>query len=380
MRGFSQSVSAALLVLAVGCGQEMSDEERSGSKAAEVMDTRNLELGLSQRVPEQAAFHVPGELLFRYATFGGNGRTCETCHGLETGTLNPAEIQARFAANPNDPLFRPIDSDDGTGQRYNRLLTRGTILVKVPLAPNVKLEADPTATHIVLERGIPSTINAPAFDSVLMFDGREPDLESQALSAVLSHAEPDRLPQPIHLKMIASYEREQFSSDILRQYAKGGPAPTLPPGNTEAQIRGRKFFEPGGLCAACHSGPMLNEVPVGNVLKLRPGLQFARPAVSDVNVSQRPVHRFRVTLPNGTVRTLFSPDPGRMLITGVLSDFNTHKINSLWNVNKTAPYFHDNSAPTLEAVMVQYQRFFQMIGLSFTPEQQSDVVEYMQLL
>ncbi|HLL20976.1 MAG TPA: hypothetical protein VK427_02545, partial [Kofleriaceae bacterium] len=59
------------------------------------------------------ASNVNGKKLYEEETFAGNGRTCLVCHGAQTGTVSPAEAQARFAANPNDPLFRAIDSDDG---------------------------------------------------------------------------------------------------------------------------------------------------------------------------------------------------------------------------------------------------------------------------
>src|SRR5574338_135733 len=32
-----------------------------------------------------------GKKLFERETFGGNGRTCATCHGAATGTVSPAE-------------------------------------------------------------------------------------------------------------------------------------------------------------------------------------------------------------------------------------------------------------------------------------------------
>src|SRR5882724_9040539 len=46
-----------------------------------------------------------GKSLFTTATFGGNGRTCLTCHSLETGTVSPRNALERFQRNPRDPLF-----------------------------------------------------------------------------------------------------------------------------------------------------------------------------------------------------------------------------------------------------------------------------------
>jgi cytochrome c peroxidase len=53
---------------------------------------------------------------------------------------------------------------------------------------------------------------------------------------------------------------------------------------------------------------------------------------------------------------LFSPDPGRAPITGIidaplLENVNAFKISQLRGIRHTAPYFHDNSAKTLEDVM-----------------------------
>src|SRR5215472_2052054 len=68
-----------------------------------------------------------GQFLFDKETFGGNGRTCQTCHTLKTGTFSIEEAQQRVAKNPNYPLFRAPDSDNLDGQSYNRLLSNGTI-------------------------------------------------------------------------------------------------------------------------------------------------------------------------------------------------------------------------------------------------------------
>jgi cytochrome c peroxidase len=79
-----------------------------------------------------------------------------------------------------------------------------------------------------------------------------------------------------------------------------------------------------------------------------------------------------------------SPDPGRALITGNAQDFesvNAFKIPSLWGVARTAPYFHDNSAKTLEDVARHYALFFSKISpIALTEQDQQDMVAYMKLL
>ena len=83
-----------------------------------------------------------------------------------------------------------------------------------------------------------------------------------------------------------------------------------------------------------------------------------------------------------------SPDLGRALITGVLDDptlehVNAFKILPLRGVKLTAPYFHDNSAKTLEDVAAHYANFFNIVTFGtivLTPEDQRDIVAYLKLL
>ena len=56
---------------------------------------------------------LEGQRLFERETFGGNGRTCLTCHSRETGTVSPEDAQRRFLKDRHDPLFVHDGSDDG---------------------------------------------------------------------------------------------------------------------------------------------------------------------------------------------------------------------------------------------------------------------------
>jgi cytochrome c peroxidase len=109
--------------------------------------------------------------LFEKETFGGNGRTCRTCHTKETGTVSPQDARKRFKKDPGDPLFLHDGSDDGNGLGVTRMLKDATVLITIPLAPNVRLAGDLAASSVVVPRGIPTTINTPALDPVLMLDG-----------------------------------------------------------------------------------------------------------------------------------------------------------------------------------------------------------------
>jgi hypothetical protein len=354
------------------------------------------------------AISKDGQQLFERETFGGNGRTCITCHGSETGTISPQDAQQRFQQDPNDPLFLHDGSDDGQGNGVTRMLADATILVEIPLPPNVRLADDPSARSVTLRRGVPTTLNTPALDNVLMLDGRQPTLEAQAHGAILDHAQPTIVPDADDLAAIRDFQLTDafFSSPAVRNFARGGPAPTLPIGNTDAEKRGRRFFEdlpPGpsfkdGLCAACHSGPLLNQtnqfLPIPGVIA---GSRFQTVGVSEFNTAGNPVREYIFINPDATETRVRSADPGRALITGVgletgtFDNVNAFKISPLWGISRTAPYFHDNSAKTLEAVAAHYALFFSIVTdpdgpgplpplIALTPQDQADIVAYMKLL
>jgi len=334
---------------------------------------------------DSEAATASGKKLFEQETFGGNGRTCSTCHGAVTGTVSPAEAQARFAADPNDTLFRSIDSDDGVGSSYARLLSDATILVTIPLPPGWSLADEPSATSVTLRRAIPSTLNVPSLDTLFMADGRFDELEDQALGAVNSHYQPGRQPTGDELASIASHQQTNrfFSSTVLKDYSNGGPPPTLPPGTTASEIRGRAWFVDGAaaICSHCHSGTMLNETNQFLQAPFPPGTRFFTAFVSELNKANNPVRTFLVAQPDGTTVTVQSPDPGRALITGNPADANFFRIPTLWGAAKTGPWFHDNSAKTLEALAQHYSDYFQIVGLpALTAQEQVDILAYLRLL
>ena len=79
-----------------------------------------------------------GRRLFDVETFGGNGRTCRTCHSKKTGTFTPEEAVARLAEDPNDPLFLHDGLDDGVAGT-SRITEHATVRIEIPLPPGVVL-------------------------------------------------------------------------------------------------------------------------------------------------------------------------------------------------------------------------------------------------
>ena len=349
---------------------------------------------------------LEGKRLFEQETFGGNGRTCQTCHSALTGTVSPADAQKRLAQNPNDPLFLHDGSDDGLGNGASRMLNDATVLVTIPLAANVSLLEDPDARTVTVRRAIATTMNSPALDEQIMLDGRQPSLEAQAAGAILDHAQ-GVPPSAAAAHAIAEFQRTNgfFSSPEVRRFAlESGPAPELPKGQTASEKRGRRFFEDvppdptdgfkPGLCSHCHSGPLLNktnqfaEAFIG--LPIPAGQRFSNVGVSEFNAAQNPVHTFVFNKGTPQQVTIASPDLGRAMVTGqleqpvpLLDQVNSFKISPLRGIRHTAPYFHDNSAKTLEDVAAHYALFFNVVTGGFivlTPQDQADIVAYLKLL
>jgi cytochrome c peroxidase len=349
---------------------------------------------------------LEGKRLFEQATFGGNGRTCQTCHSAATGTVSPKDAEERFAKDPNDPLFLHDGSDDGQGNGTSRMRTDATVLITIHMADNVQLADDPSARTVVLKRGIATTLNTPALDPVFMLDGRQPSLEAQATGAIQDHAQ-GAVPSLADLQAIAAVQKTTafFSSPAVRRFAlEKGEAPVLPEGNTASEKRGRRFFEDvppdpadgfkPGLCAHCHSGPLLNQTnqfaELFIQLPIPAGQRFLGVGVSEFNKANNPIREFIFN--KGTLDEfhLFSPDPGRALITGVtpfndptLEHVNAFKISALRGIRRTAPYFHDNSAKTLEDVAGHYAAFFAVVTggvIVLDAQDQADMVAYMKLL
>ncbi|WP_234800738.1 hypothetical protein [Luteitalea pratensis] len=60
-------------------------------------------------------------------------------------------------------------------------------------------------------------------------------------------------------------------------------------------------------------------------------------------------------------------DPGRLLLTGQPADLGVMESTQLRGISRTAPYFHNNSAATLEEVLDLYDAFFRRSVRLFPP-------------
>lgn len=418
-------IVCAVALLGTGCVGEQ-DQFR--------YHTELLEEGHTERVVSDLGRLAAGALLFNRVEFQGNGRTCSTCHIVdEGGTIDAAFVEATFQADPHDPLFVDLDSDDRNGATFDRMRTNATILIDFELpdglficgalpsdcvCPNGQC-VDSGITHLVLPRATTSTMNNPGLESHFMSDGRFTDLQSQAHGAINQHYEPGRQPFDLELDLLAEFQQRNprfYSSTRLYLAGQGAATlPGLPEGNTASEKRGRPFFEntPDGLCGHCHGGPMLN---TSTEELLAPPFLFgvrtmSLAQVSLINPGGEPVYTycfddagsdddgtfdvcadpFFANIAVGVPATRDNPfggvpavssDPGLVLTTGLPLDFSSFRIPTLWGVADTAPYFHDNSAADLDAMMDHYVTYFAgpPAFRNLTDQEVADIIAYLKLL
>jgi hypothetical protein len=170
-----------------------------------------------------------------FQDLGSNGRTCFTCHQPQDGwALSAQHARDRFNANSNDPLFRLVDgatcpSDDVSTPRarqtaYSLLLSKGLIRIGLPMPskglqfrivdvddpygcntnPKTGLTGSKTGIVSVYRRPLPAA--NLGFLNTIMWDGREPDLFSQAVDATLGHAQADAALNPAQQQQIVTFE------------------------------------------------------------------------------------------------------------------------------------------------------------------------------
>lgn len=207
-----------------------------------------------------------------FQSLGENGRSCVTCHLPPSGMgMSVKNVKARFRANLNDPLFAPVDGANcpdavppqytsgalvggrkGMGKRalrdaYSLLLNKGLIRVFLPVpsdaeftvdlvsdAPgcnkNPAFNVDPKTGAKILSMYRRPIISANmrfkvpndaenAAPTNVMWDGREPNLHSQAISATLGHAQAKVAPSPAKVQEIVDFETKFFSAQLVARVA-----------------------------------------------------------------------------------------------------------------------------------------------------------------
>lgn len=194
-------------------------------------------------------------------------------------------------------------------------------------------------------RNTPTLINA-AFQPYQFWDGRVSSLEEQVLGPLQNKGEMgfsipmiverlNRLPQyqsafrrafgsPVTrenlAQALASFERTILSGNsAYDRYEAGNPAAL-----SRQAMEGMKLFDGKAHCRHCHQGYNFSDGLFHNVGVGWNGNSFA--------------------------------DEGRGAVTGISKDRGAFKTPTLRQVAQTAPYMHDGSLPTLEAVVDFYDQ------------------------
>jgi cytochrome c peroxidase len=229
--------------------------------------------------------------------------------------------------------------------------------------------------------GAPGVRNSPSLANIAYHpyftrEGGVPTLEMQILVPIQEHNEFDfhilliaeRLQQDNAYRQMSweAYEREPDAFVITRalsvfersllsgnspydQFANGKNKALTAPEKRGMEL----FFSEKTQCASCHGG-----------------FNFTHYAFEN----------------NGLYEDY--PDPGRFRLTGKPEDRARFKVPSLRNVGLTAPYMHDGSLPSLEAVVAHYDQggknhphkspLVRPLGL--TPKERDDLVAFLRSL
>lgn len=350
----------------------------------------------------------------RLPGLGGNGRSCNDCHmATDRFQLSPAnaerrfrilEWRRRFDPEADDPLFRPIDADDfrtngDNASDFSNLRQNGLVRISFPLPANVKLvdpaSNEPSAeTFVDVWRAVP-TVNdvkltgsdgqnpwprEPNRTGGYQLDGRRGTLQEQALGALVSHAQVQQAPPQQMLDDLRSFQHVLFTNHRVRALSAAiddgvTPLPDPDPPLDELELSGKLVFV--RACAHCHGGPgqSTTQAPLVRYHDIqsqcpRPVDTATPPRFAFAPCPERLARNARTyefTLPNGSKVRRTSSDPGRALLTGfvggppVNDDWNKLDVPALRGIARTAPYFHNNSAATLEEVVDHYIEFFKRV-------------------
>ena len=421
-----------------------------------------------------------------FQPLGTNGRTCATCHQPENSmSMSVSTVQQRYTlSHGQDPLFAPIDGancpDAVTSSTFyaisdpanprSLLLNRALIRVGLPWPPkgitpefNIVGVWDPTHCELNTTYGLLSktpTVSvyrrslmaanlkyvttvgkgAAAPGQVLpvdpytgqpesgniMYDGREPTLQHQAMDALLTHAQASSLPSAAVIQQIVNFENSIYTAQFvdnqagsLTSGASGGPstlalgqaglmaAPNtfslytswskLPPSTPQASVaRGEAIFNGRSFIISNVAG--LNDLAGTNVLpgtcttchgNTNAGNDFHPQAQLDegtggstFSLLAPDLPMFLITCTNGKSTpfngsSVWTRDPGLALITGKCADIGKVKSAQLRGLAGRAPYFHDGSAAHLSEVVNFYNKRFAM---NLSAQDMQDLVNFLNTL
>lgn len=222
----------------------------------------------------------------------------------------------------------------------------------------------------VERRNSPTLINV-GYNKNLIWDGRAPNLEKQALGSTTNpvhkgqdinklmgilNADPEMVkmfeaaygskPNPDDFgKAMAVFQRHTIitADSAFDRYMKGDKQAM-----NESAVRGMELFKGKAACIACHNGPNFTDSNFYNVgLKRNP--RFDEPELAEML-------RFDAKRMKVENWEQIKDDPGRYLVTKDQADWGKFKTPTLRNVSESGPYMHDGRYERLEQVIDHFDR------------------------
>jgi cytochrome c peroxidase len=409
-----------------------------------------------------ATFQPGGPVSHKNAFFqalGTNGRACVTCHPAHDGFgLSASTVRERFNKTAGkDPIFRLVDgatcpTDDvstkaARERAYGLLLSKGLIRIALPIPAQAEFSVtavdDPYGCTQVTSPsdGVLSVYRRPlrstnlAFSSSLMWDGREPSLQSQATDATFIHFQAAAPPTGAQISEIVSFESGLYTAQVsvhhggnlLAHGASGGPR-ALSLADFYIGINDPfganptgALFDPnsfttydawldstgGGKSAMARASvargeDLFNNLPFSisgvrgfnDTIGQDPLVGTCSTCHDTPNVGNHSTRAFfDLGLTDATQRTpdlplfalhcdsgplagqtFYTSDPGAAMTTGRCADIATFKTPVLRGLAAHSPYFHDGSRDTLRGVVDFYDMRF---GLGLSEQQKADMVAFL---
>ncbi len=376
--------------------------------------------GKSATFSTQGYIDLTGEY---FQAQGTNGRSCATCHiPEEAWSITPCTLQHLFDETDGlHPIFNKLDADnpdvnpvtvEERQDAFSMMLSRGVF--RRGGAPRADAEwelvaaEDPhgfaNVNRLVHWRRVMPTINFALGSATVNWDGGNSvgsdvraGLVNQANRNITGAQQGQPAPAEV-INNIVDFESSLFTAQLIvpgvgrldSGGARGGPEELsrmqkvagrfnlfdawIGHGNPRrAQIaRGQELFNNktnsrGGTCNGCHN-------TANNGANFDNTLFDVRVASAEERTSDLPLYTFR-NKTTGETRQL--TDAGRGQVTGLWNDLGRFKTPTLRALAARAPYFHNGSAQTLEAVVRHYERH---LGFVFTRQERADLVAFLNAL
>jgi hypothetical protein len=405
--------------------------------------------GMATIVNSTGAIRTEGHPFFE--ALGSNGRACITCHQPSNAMgLSAAAVRERWSqTDGQDPLFAAVDGSNCPDlpqkemASHSLLIQKGLFRISLPwppkVAPDFRIEvvSDPTGCNTSPIYGLKSRnpsvsvyrrprmaanlkyVSSGMRQVSFMADGREPSLETQAVSAATIH---EQIAAPLtdeQLREIVHFEMQIFAAqgaDVRGGMLNEANGPTtLGPQNlstgmasslggefgksfdiwktpkdagdfqqrfrasvargsdvfSKRQFRIRDAGTPGmATCATCHATEKARLVDIGTT-----NLPLAK-AAADLPL-------FKITCDNTAAphpflgRVIYTQDPGRALISGKCADVGSIFIQQFRGLAARAPYFSNGSSMTLSDVVEFYNLRF---DIHYTDQEKQDLVNFLKVL